>query len=284
MSDFRPTREGKDMRRTILVLGAVMAVLMFAMVGAGAALADTVFSTSDSPTTKEDCKNGGYAKYGFKNQGQCIKAVNHATPADTTAPPAEIVAGPADESRSNTGFLRFGSTEANVRFECAMREVGTGDPVFAPCDPWPQQSWASSGEFVWAVNAPEATYKFWLRAYDQAGNFTELTRTFTYDRTGPGFTQTSGPSGTINSNTATFEFASSAGDFLRFQCALDLLAPDGSIEDRIESDDNCQSPKTYTNLAGRQLSALRRGPGYGWQQILLQQQLYGRHRAGLLFA
>jgi hypothetical protein len=38
-----------------------------------------VFSTSDSPTTKEDCKNGGYAKYGFKNQGQCKKAVN-ATP------------------------------------------------------------------------------------------------------------------------------------------------------------------------------------------------------------
>ena len=75
MSDFRLTREGKDMRRTILVFGAVTAVLMFAMVGAGVALADTVFSTS-SPTTKEDCKNRGYAKYGFKNQGQCIKAVN----------------------------------------------------------------------------------------------------------------------------------------------------------------------------------------------------------------
>jgi hypothetical protein len=35
------------MRRTILVFGGVMAVLMFAMVGAGAALADTVFSTTD---------------------------------------------------------------------------------------------------------------------------------------------------------------------------------------------------------------------------------------------
>ena len=28
------------------------------------------------PQTKEDCKKGGYAKYGFKNQGQCIKAVD----------------------------------------------------------------------------------------------------------------------------------------------------------------------------------------------------------------
>jgi hypothetical protein len=29
------------------------------------------------PQTKEDCKNGGYEEFGFKNQGQCIKAVNH---------------------------------------------------------------------------------------------------------------------------------------------------------------------------------------------------------------
>ncbi len=30
----------------------------------------------EGPTTKEDCKKGGYAEFGFKNQGQCIKAVN----------------------------------------------------------------------------------------------------------------------------------------------------------------------------------------------------------------
>lgn len=35
-----------------------------------------VFSSSDSPATKEDCKKGGYEKFGFKNQGECIKAVN----------------------------------------------------------------------------------------------------------------------------------------------------------------------------------------------------------------
>ena len=28
------------------------------------------------PTSKADCKNGGYENLGFKNQGQCIKAVN----------------------------------------------------------------------------------------------------------------------------------------------------------------------------------------------------------------
>jgi hypothetical protein len=40
---------------------------------------DECGGTTTAPTTKEDCKNGGYAKYGFKNQGQCIKAVNHAS-------------------------------------------------------------------------------------------------------------------------------------------------------------------------------------------------------------
>jgi hypothetical protein len=27
---------------------------------------------------KQACKKGGYEEFGFKNQGQCIKAVNHA--------------------------------------------------------------------------------------------------------------------------------------------------------------------------------------------------------------
>jgi dipeptidyl aminopeptidase/acylaminoacyl peptidase len=31
------------------------------------------------PQTKADCKNGGYKDFGFKNQGQCIKAVNQAS-------------------------------------------------------------------------------------------------------------------------------------------------------------------------------------------------------------
>jgi uncharacterized membrane protein len=31
------------------------------------------------PTSKADCKNGGYKDFGFKNQGQCIKAVKKAS-------------------------------------------------------------------------------------------------------------------------------------------------------------------------------------------------------------
>lgn len=31
----------------------------------------------NGPTTKEACKNGGWKAFGFKNQGQCVKYVNH---------------------------------------------------------------------------------------------------------------------------------------------------------------------------------------------------------------
>jgi hypothetical protein len=29
------------------------------------------------PTTKNQCKHGGWKQFGFKNQGQCIAFVNH---------------------------------------------------------------------------------------------------------------------------------------------------------------------------------------------------------------
>lgn len=32
--------------------------------------------TNGAPTSKEDCKNGDWRQFGFKNQGQCIKWVN----------------------------------------------------------------------------------------------------------------------------------------------------------------------------------------------------------------
>jgi hypothetical protein len=32
------------------------------------------------PTSKDDCKDGGYRRFGFTNQGRCIAAVNHPQP------------------------------------------------------------------------------------------------------------------------------------------------------------------------------------------------------------
>src|SRR5829696_6927783 len=59
------------MKRIVLLLASMALAVIF---GSGVALAD-------SPTTKEDCKKGGYAKYGFKNQGQCTEAVKLPPPA-----------------------------------------------------------------------------------------------------------------------------------------------------------------------------------------------------------
>jgi hypothetical protein len=29
------------------------------------------------PTSKQQCKHGGWRQFGFKNQGQCIRSVKH---------------------------------------------------------------------------------------------------------------------------------------------------------------------------------------------------------------
>lgn len=39
----------------------------------------STFVTLPTPQTKADCKRGGYRDFGYRNQGQCIKAVNHAS-------------------------------------------------------------------------------------------------------------------------------------------------------------------------------------------------------------
>ena len=33
-----------------------------------------------TPASKDDCRDGGYEQYGFKNQGECIAWVNHNLP------------------------------------------------------------------------------------------------------------------------------------------------------------------------------------------------------------
>lgn len=61
---------------------ALALVSMFSVAVLG--LSGTTFAQSDSgdnptngaPTSKDSCKNNGWKKYGFKNQGQCIKWVN----------------------------------------------------------------------------------------------------------------------------------------------------------------------------------------------------------------
>lgn len=62
---------------------AVALVAMFSVAAVG--LSGTTYATpggggdnptNGAPTSKEDCKHGGWDQYGFENQGQCVKWVN----------------------------------------------------------------------------------------------------------------------------------------------------------------------------------------------------------------
>ena len=41
-------------------------------------LTQSLFVDCSTPASKEECKHGGWQRFGFKNQGQCIAFVNHA--------------------------------------------------------------------------------------------------------------------------------------------------------------------------------------------------------------
>ena len=76
------------------------------------------------------------------------------------------------------------------------------------------------------------------RAVDVATNATtSVARTVSVDNTPPNTTITSGPSGTVNSNSATFTFSST--EPASFLCTLDG-----------EEIEGCASPQTFTNLSG----------------------------------
>lgn len=68
----------------------------------GMVATDTVLTTTDaSLDSKDDCKDGGFADFGSKNQGQCIADFNHATDA--------VVPESKDDCRKG-GHADFGFT------------------------------------------------------------------------------------------------------------------------------------------------------------------------------
>jgi hypothetical protein len=172
------------MRRTLLLLSTMVLALLLA---GGVALAD-------SPTTKEDCKNGGYAKYGFKNQGQCIKAVvvEPPPPTDTTAPEIQITQGPAEGSVSSESSFTYTSNEP-VQFYCDFRSSSyTGQPTYLGCsDP---NDTEHSINFT-TSNAEGQELIFYLKAVDAAGNVSEIQRRWTVARSTPVAVASSDPTG-----------------------------------------------------------------------------------------
>src|SRR5829696_8265882 len=236
------------MRRIVLLLASIALAVIF---GSGVALAD-------SPTTKEDCKNGGYAKYDFKNQGQCIKAVNHATPADTTAPQTTINQIDTSNLATNGSVVaHFSSNEPGGTFECKlqpMNELGEeiNQPPFEPCT-----SPKTYNDLGWF------SYRFYVRATDAAGNVDETPATQVFeakiDSIPPDGEITDGPAdgAVLNQSSVTYSFQVSDNrgiqntgcvvydDATGFPYRLPTDDPNGlpSGEKRV-----CSSPVTFENM------------------------------------
>ena len=142
---------------------------------------------------------------------------------DTAAPQSTIDSRPASPSNNASPDFTFSSSEANSTFECKL-DGGT----FAPCSSPKNYTGLSDGSHTFSV-----------RATDAAGNTDASpdSYTWTIESTNPDTAIDSGPSGTVNSASASFEFSSTkAGS--TFECKLD----DGSFG-------SCTSPKDYTGLS-----------------------------------
>ncbi len=138
---------------------------------------------------------------------------------DNTAPVATIDSGPTGTALSNSASFSF-SSETGATLACKLDD----EPDFVAC--------SSSKEYT---NLPNGPHTFSVRATDEAGNTGEVSRTWMVDTTLPNTTITSGPSGSVKSNSASFSFSSEGSDF---RCSLD----GGPYSE-------CNPPRSYFNLA-----------------------------------
>jgi Regulator of chromosome condensation (RCC1) repeat len=87
------------------------------------------------PTSKADCKNGGHAKYGFKNQGQCIKAVSTAPPPLNTEIATPCPTDPVDSGEQVTWDIETTPAGLNYQWRLAYETLEDENNVFAWRDP-----------------------------------------------------------------------------------------------------------------------------------------------------
>ena len=167
-----------------------------------------------------------------------VGGVTDSTPAtrsfnvDTAAPNTTISGGPSGATNNTAPSFTFTSTEpTGATYECMLTTNGVAGS-WGPC--------SSPKAYSGLVNG--SSYVFNVRARDAAGNqdATPDTRSFTVDTSAPTATITSGPSGTITVDNASFGFSSEAG--ATFECMLTTNGVNGSWG-------ACTSPKSYTGLA-----------------------------------
>ncbi|MEJ0088564.1 MAG: Ig-like domain-containing protein [Limisphaerales bacterium] len=185
------------------------------------------FAAASSPKSYSGLSDGAHT---FSVRAVDAAGNKDATPAtrsftiDTTFPDTTITSGPSGTTASVNASFSFISTEAGSTYEAQMDGGGYAT--------------ASSPKSYTGLS--DGTHTFSVRAIDAAGNTdaTPATRTFIVDATPPDTTITSGPTGTVTTNAATFSFTSTEVSST-FQVKLD-----GS------SYRSAASPYTWTNLTG----------------------------------
>jgi peptidoglycan/xylan/chitin deacetylase (PgdA/CDA1 family) len=206
--------------------------------------ASFAFSSSESGSTFE-CKldSGAWAgcaspkAYSGLAQGAhtfSVRATDaagnaDATPAsrtwtvDTVAPSTTLGStGPSGTVASASASFEFSSADATATFECQL-DSGAWGACASP------KSYSGLGQ---------GSHTFSVRAKDPVGNTdaTPASRTWTVDTVAPSTSISDGPSGTVASGSASFQFSSADGT-ATFECQLDAgaWAP-------------CASPKSYSGL------------------------------------
>lgn len=175
-----------------------------------------------SPQTYEDLDEGQHTvDVRFTDAGGRSVTQSRTWTVDTVAPTITLSGGPVGTVTSSTAQIGYSVTDGGAP-ECSYNSA-----PFAPCGPSP----------VSRSNLPDGLHELRFRSTDPAGNVGTATREWRVDRTAPQTTIGGGPSGTVMSTDATFDFSSddpSAG----FQCSFD-----GSLFEA------CESPRAYAGLA-----------------------------------
>jgi hypothetical protein len=157
------------------------------------------------------------------------KGVEGGTPPDTTAPDTSLTSGPSGTVSVNSASFGFSSSESGSTYQCRLDAAAWG-----ACSSPKAYSGLANG-----------THTFDVRATDAAGHTdaSPASRTWTVnvaspaDTTAPDTSITGGPTGTVSSTAASFDFASSESGST-YQCRLDAGAWGA-----------CSSPKAYSGLA-----------------------------------
>jgi hypothetical protein len=173
-------------------------------------------------------------------------SMSRAWTVDTVAPTVGVTGGPAQGSTTNSSSAGFTLTPSETvsSLECKLDRPGVAG-TYAAC---------GSTTPSYSDLTADGSYTFSTRATDTAGNAgAATTRSWTVDRTPPNSSIGGGPSGPMNSTTATFPF-SATGGAVSYECKLN---PGTDWEP-------CSSGKSYSSLTpGTYVFSVRATDGAG---------------------